>query len=123
MSRIEKHFHEYFAALDRSGQQDRCFLCRRTPAEVKQFFGFDEDGVAIDAAEYGLEDVVLDASEIMSYRGERPVCAVCQINVDGLQILGEDDVVIRLYEQMTTRREFLWPRPPQRDEDDANVDA
>jgi len=26
VSRIERHFHEYFAALDRSGQHDRCFL-------------------------------------------------------------------------------------------------
>lgn len=115
MSRIERHFHEYFAALDRSGQHDRCFLCRRTPADVKQFFGFDEDGVAIDAAQYGLEDVVLDASEIMSYRGERPVCAVCQINLDGILVLGEEAIVRQLYEQMALQREFLWPVPPRRD--------
>lgn len=114
MSRIDEHFHEYFAALDRSGQQDRCFLCRRTPADVKHFFGFDEDGVAIDAARYGLEDVVLEASEIMSYRGERPVCAVCQINVDGIHVLGEEEVLARLHQQMTTHREFLWPLPPGR---------
>ena len=30
------------AALDRAGQKDRCYPCRRTPAEVKLFFGFDE---------------------------------------------------------------------------------
>ena len=47
MSRIDEHFHEYFAALDRSGQHDRCFLCRRTPADVKHFFGFDENGIAL----------------------------------------------------------------------------
>ncbi|MBL8860467.1 MAG: hypothetical protein JNK02_00500 [Planctomycetes bacterium] len=112
MSRIDEHFHEYFAALDRSGQEDRCFLCRRTPAEVKRFFGFDEDGVAIEAARHGLEDIVLDASDIMSYRGERPVCAVCQLNVDAIQLLGEDQVVQRLYAQMAQRRAELWPDGP-----------
>jgi len=112
VSRIDEHFHEYFAALDRSGQHDRCFLCRRTPADVKLFFGFDENGVALDAARYGLEDVVLMATDIMSYRGERPVCAVCQINVDAIGILGEEEIVRRIYEQMTTRREDLWPEHP-----------
>jgi hypothetical protein len=109
VSRIDEHFHEYFGALDRAGHQDRCYLCRRTPAEVKRFFGFDEDGVALDAARYGLEDIVLEATDIMSYRGERPICAVCQINVDAIQLLGEDEVVKRLYAQMAERRDELWP--------------
>jgi hypothetical protein len=108
---IDERFQEYFAALDRAGQQDRCFLCRRTPADVKLFFGFDEDGVAVDAARHGLEDVVLDASDIMSYRGTRPVCAVCQINLDAIHLLGEQDVMRRLFEEMATRRESLWPEP------------
>jgi hypothetical protein len=109
---IDERFQEYFAALDRAGQQDRCFLCRRTPADVKLFFGFDEDGVAIEAARYGLEDVVLDASDIMSYRGTRPVCAVCQINLDAIHLIGEEDVMRRLLEEMGTRREHLWPEGP-----------
>lgn len=108
MSRIDEHFHEYFSALDRAGQQDRCFVCRRTPADVKLFFGFDEDGVALDAARYGLEDVVLDPAEIMSYRGERPVCAVCQINVDGIHLLDEGPILRRLLDQMAERRDELW---------------
>jgi len=112
VSRIDEHFHEYFSALDRAGQQDRCFVCRRSPADVKLFFGFDEDGVALEAARYGLEDVVLDPTEIMSYRGERPVCAVCQINVDGIHLLEEDGILRRLLEQMGTRRDELWPGPP-----------
>lgn len=109
MNPIDERFQEYFAALDRAGQQDRCFLCRRTPADVKLFFGFDEDGVAIEAARYGLEDVVLDASDIMSYRGARPVCAVCQINLDAVHLIGEEEVMRRLLEEMATRREHLWP--------------
>jgi len=112
VSRIDEHFHLYFAALDRAGQHDRCFLCRRTPADVKHFFGFDENGIALDAARYGLEDVVLMATDIMSYRGERPICAVCQINVDAIGILDEEAIVRRIYEQMATRREELWPEHP-----------
>lgn len=118
MSRIDEHFHEYFSALDRAGQQDRCFLCRRSPADVKLFFGFDEDGVALDARRYGLEDVVLDASDIMSYRGERPVCAVCQINLDGIHLLGEEATLQRVLQQMATQRDLLWPEPPRTDERD-----
>ena len=34
---ISESFHEYFAALDRSGGEDRCYLCRRTGADVKLF--------------------------------------------------------------------------------------
>ena len=41
---LHERFSEYFSALERSGGEDRCFLCRRTPADVKQFFGFREDG-------------------------------------------------------------------------------
>lgn len=38
---IEQSFQEYFDALDRAGNEDRCYLCRRTPADVKRFFGFN----------------------------------------------------------------------------------
>ena len=52
---LDDRFHEYFRALDRAGDEDRCYLCRRTPAEVKQFFGFDEDGTPLEAEEHGIE--------------------------------------------------------------------
>jgi hypothetical protein len=107
---LDEKFQEYFAALDRAGQKDRCYLCRRTPAEVKFFFGFDEDGVPIKAGEFGLEDVTLDATDIMSYRGERPVCAICQLNFDALFALGEQDVLDRLIDEMERHRDQLWPR-------------
>lgn len=106
---IDERFHEYFAALDRSGNRDHCFLCRRTPAEVKQFFGFTEDGVPLHAEVYGLEDVVLEEADIMSYRGVRPVCAVCQLNYDAIFLLSEQAVVHELVAQMEERREHLWP--------------
>ncbi len=112
MNPIDDRFQEYFAALDRAGQQDRCFVCRRTPADVKRFFGFDEDGVPLDAAHYGLEDIVLEPSDIMTYRGVRPVCAVCQINVDGIALLGEEAVLMQLFAEMQQRREHLWPPHP-----------
>lgn len=112
MSRIDEHFHEYFSALDRAGQQDRCFLCRRTPADVKFFFGFDEDGVALEADRHGLEDITLEPADIMTYRAERPVCAVCQLNMDGIQLLDEQEVLRRVLEQMVTQRDRLWPQPP-----------
>jgi hypothetical protein len=108
---LDERFLEYFAALDRAGNEDRCFLCRRTPAEVKRFFGFDEDGVPIDADRYGIEDVVFDATDIMSYRGTRPVCAVCQLNHDALFALDEHAIVQKLLREMETRREHLWPGP------------
>jgi hypothetical protein len=38
---VDGSFQDYFAALDRAGGEDRCYLCRRTPADVKAFFGFD----------------------------------------------------------------------------------
>lgn len=112
MKPIDAHFHEYFEALDRSNHDDRCYLCRRTPADVKRFFGFDEDGVPIDAARFGLEDVVLAETDIMSYRGVRPVCAVCQLNFDGLFALGEQATIRTLIDSMESRREELWPREP-----------
>ncbi len=106
---IDERFYEYFAALDRTGNRDHCYLCRRTPAEVKRFFGFDEAGVPLHAQQYGLEDVVLEQADIMSYRGVRPVCAVCQLNFDALFLLGEDALVRELVAEMQERREHLWP--------------
>jgi hypothetical protein len=106
---LDERFQEYFAALERAGNRDRCFLCRRTPADVKRFFGFDEDGVPLAAAEYALEDVALEATDIMSYRGARPVCAVCQLNLDAIFLLGEHAVLRQMLEQMEHRREELWP--------------
>lgn len=106
---IDERFHEYFAALDRADNRDHCYLCRRTPAEVKRFFGFTEDGVPLHAQEYGLEDVVLEQSDIMSYRGVRPVCAVCQLNFDAIFLLGEHALVSELVAQMQEHREHLWP--------------
>ena len=110
MTPIDDHFHEYFAALDRAGNRDHCWLCRRTPAEVKRFFGFDEDGVPIDADAHGIEDIVLEEADIMSYRGLRPVCAVCQLNYDAIFALGEHDVLRALVHEMEEKREHLWPR-------------
>ena len=106
---LEKRFQEYFAALDRAGDKDHCYLCRRTPAEVKRFFGFAEDGTPLDAAEHGLEDVVLDQRlDVMSYRGTRPVCAVCQLNMDTLFLLEEHATIRALLDEMEHRREELW---------------
>lgn len=109
---LDKRFQEYFDALDRAGNQDRCFLCRRTPAEVKVFFGFGEDGTPIDAEVYGLEDVVLDELDIMSYRGTRPICAVCQLNVDAILLAGEREVLERILGEAETERDRLWPPRP-----------
>jgi hypothetical protein len=108
---LEQKFREYFAGLERAGNKDRCYLCCRTPAEVKRFFGFAEDGTPLDAAEYGIEDVVLDELDVMSYRGVRPVCAVCQLNFDGIFLLGEHATVKQLHEEMEHARESLWPVP------------
>ena len=105
---IDERFQEYFAALDRSGNKDHCYICRRTPAEVKLFFGFDEDGVPLRANVYGLEDVTLEETDIMSYRGARPVCAVCQLNLDAIFLLGEHQVLTGLIREMEEKREFLW---------------
>ncbi len=107
---MEEHFQEYFAALDRAGNKDRCFLCCRTPAEVKAFFGFHEDGTPIDADAYGIEDVVLPPKQdVMSYRGARPVCAVCQLNFDSIFLSGERETLDRLLGEMERQREDLWP--------------
>jgi hypothetical protein len=106
---LDERFQEYFAALDRAGNEDRCYLCRRTPAEVKLFFGFDEDGIPIDADLYGIEDIVFEHTDIMSYRGTRPVCAICQLNFDAIFALGDHGVIRRLLEEMETRRDHLWP--------------
>lgn len=106
---LDRRFQDYFAALDRAGHGDRCFLCRRTPAEVKQFFGFREDGTPIDAARYGIEDVVLDRLDIVSYSGARPVCAVCQLNLDSLLLSGDRDTLFAVLREMEEQRDKLWP--------------
>ena len=111
MSDLGEDFGHYFEAMDRSGGKDRCYVCRRTPAEVKAFFGFDEDGVPTHAEEYGLEDVVLEETDIMSYRGLRPVCAVCQLNVDAIAMLGEEELMTAVLNQMRDERSKLWPPP------------
>ena len=46
----------------------------------------------------------------MSYRGIRPVCAVCQLNVDTITALGEHEVLTRLLLEMERERDELWPR-------------
>ena len=107
---LDKEFQQYFQSLDRAGNEDRCFLCRRTPSDVKAFFGFHEDGTPIDANEFGIEDVVLPpVQDVMSYRGSRPVCAVCQLNFDAIFLGGERAVLERLLSEMEARREELWP--------------
>lgn len=107
---LDEKFQEYFEALDRSGNEDRCYVCRRTPAAVKRFFGFDEDGIPIDADQYGIEDVVFEDTDIMSYRGSRPVCAVCQLNFDMIFALGDHATVRKVLDEMEHKREHLWPR-------------
>lgn len=106
---MEERFQEYFAALDRAGNKDRCYLCCRSPAEVKRFFGFAEDGTPLDAERYGIEDVVLATLDVMSYRGQRPVCAVCQLNVDAIAMLDEKETLLSVLEEMERDRERLWP--------------
>ncbi len=106
---LEQKFQEYFSGLDRAGNKDRCYLCCRSPADVKRFFGFAEDGTPINAAEFGIEDVVLDVLDVMSYRGLRPVCYVCQLNFDGIFMLGEQETVRELQSEMEQARERLWP--------------
>ena len=80
---------------------------------MKRFFGFDEDGEPLDAAEHGIEDIVLEKMDIMSYRGARPVCAVCQLNMDAIALLDEYDVLREISRQMREERDLLWPPPPQ----------
>jgi len=109
---LDRQFQQYFSALDRAGNEDRCFLCRRTPAEVKAFFGFHEDGTPIDADKYGIEDVVLDPElDIMSYKASRPVCAVCQLNLDTILLAEEGREALRkVLWQLEHERERLWSR-------------
>lgn len=109
MTGLDEEFQRYFSALDRAGGEDRCFLCRRTPAEVKGFFGFDEDGVPQKADEYGIEDVVLEETDIMSYRGHRPVCAVCQLNFETIFMAGKEEDLTRVLRQVKEERDRLWP--------------
>ena len=109
---LDQSFQEYFGALERSGGDDRCFLCRRAPADVKAFFGFREDGTPIDPARLGLEDVVLDALDVMSYRGTRPVCAVCQLNLDAIALGGERGALWSVLREMLEERDRLWPDEP-----------
>lgn len=106
---IDDHFQRYFEALDRARGEDRCYLCRRTPADVKRFFGFDEDGTPLDAEEHELEAVVLEELDVMSYHGLRPICAVCQLNFDAIFVLGEHEVLRRVLREVETQRERLWP--------------
>ena len=76
---------------------------------MKRFFGFGEDGVPLEAQRHGLEDVVLSETDIMSYRGLRPVCAVCQLNLDAIFMLEERDILLALLREMEERRGHLWP--------------
>lgn len=109
MGNLDGQFQEYFSAMDRAGGRDRCFLCRRTPSDVKAFFGFDENGVPFDAAEHGLEDVVFERSDIMTYKSTRPICAVCQLNFDAIFMLDGHEVLRQVLHQMEHQREQLWP--------------
>ncbi len=107
---LDKNFNDYFSALDRTGGgEDRCFLCRRSPAEVKTFFGFHEDGTPIDADRYGIEDVTLESLDIMSYHGTRPVCSVCQLNYDVIFLAGGHALLRKIHGEMEHDRESLWP--------------
>lgn len=112
MSGLDEEFRAWFDALDRSGGEDRCFLCRRAPAEVKAFFGFGEDGLAQEAGRHGIEDVSLEGADILSYRGVRPLCAVCQLNLDGLTAMDELGVLEELLRQAQEERDRLWPPRP-----------
>jgi len=109
---LDRQFQQYFAALDRAGNEDRCFVCRRTPSEVKAFFGFNEDGTPIDAGKYGIEDVVLDPElDIMSYQGSRPICAVCQLNFDSIFLSEDGSTLLRkILWELEHERERLWAR-------------
>ena len=122
---LDSQFQDYFKALDRANNEDRCFLCRRTPGEVKAFFGFHEDGTPIDADQYGIEDVVLDPHlDIMSYHGERPVCSVCQLNFDAI-FLSDDghELLRRLLWQMEHEREKLWSRDAPGSTPDSSLES
>ena len=109
MTSLDKQFQEYFSGLDRAEGKDRCFLCRRTAAEVKEFFGFHEDGTPMDAERYGIEDIVLGRQDIMSYRGTRPVCAICQLNYEMIFLAGEHSTLRVVMGEIENERERLWP--------------
>lgn len=74
------------------------------------FFGFDEDGTPFDAEELGLEDVALEHQDVMSYLGLRPVCAVCQLNLDAIVALGEEKLLGNVISELIKKRDRLWPR-------------
>ena len=107
---LDKQFQQYFKSLERTGNRDVCFLCRRSPAEVKRFFGFHEDGTPIDADQYGIEDVVLDHHvDIMSYAGTRPVCAVCQLNHDTIMMAeGGEAMRDKVLDELENESDRLW---------------
>ena len=107
---VHERFQEYFEALDQSGS-DRCYLCRRTPADVKRFFGFHEDGTPLEAERFGIDHVDLGELDVMTYRAERPLCAVCQLNLDTLFLAEEGPVLLRVLRQAREERERLWPGP------------
>ncbi len=109
---LDRQFQQYFTALDRAGNEDRCYLCRRSPADVKAFFGFHEDGTPIDAGKYGIEDVVLDPElDIMSYKGSRPICSVCQLNFETILLSEEGKGLLRrILWELEHDRERLWSR-------------
>ena len=117
---LDKEFHQYFQALERAGNEDRCFLCRRSPAEVKSFFGFHEDGTPIDADQYGIEDVVIDPKlDIMSYRGTRPVCAVCQLNYDTIFMAKAGKAILgRVLREIEEESDKLWSRTPEKPDEE-----
>jgi hypothetical protein len=107
---LDHQFQQYFEALERAGNEDRCFLCRRSPADVKAFFGFHEDGTPIDPSKYGIEDVVLDPTlDIMSYSGTRPLCSVCQLNFDTILLADNGrEVLARVLRELEHERDKLW---------------
>ena len=117
---LDKEFQQYFQSLDRAGNEDRCFLCRRTPSDVKAFFGFHEDGTPIDAERYGIEDVVLDPKlDIMSYRGSRPLCSICQLNYDAIFLSSNGHEVLRkVLREVEHESDRLWARPSEEPRDD-----
>ena len=47
--------------------------------------------------------------DIMSYAGPRPICAVCQLNMDAIELAGEGGVLAELQRLMREQRDRLWP--------------
>lgn len=47
--------------------------------------------------------------DVMSYRGHRPVCAVCQLNLDSIFMLGDHATLKRVLAEAENDRERLWP--------------